>query len=217
MLKVHLYTAFNWWFTVQVGSRTLPDGSCWSKERLERQLYRPYAIPEDGVSEWTKFRPYKDDPGKWWTETPSQSRLKNTGTNTSSLATSLKHTPQDLSEEKQRSSETGLGRGISGIGGPATTPASLSMDAAERAEQNWNRRGPSPIHRNILARKLKAAQSSSAHKGRQRSSTFSVSSAEQRKDRCRSLPTSGDGSHYRLSEAEQQMLDLDLSSAFVGE
>lgn len=91
------------------------------------------------------------------------------------------------------------------------------MDAAERAEQNWNRRGPSPIHRNILARKLKAAQSSSVCKGRQRSSTFSVSSAEQRRGRCRSLPMSGDGSHYRLSEAEQRMLDLDLSSVFVGE
>lgn len=27
----------------------------------------------------------------------------------------------------------------------------------------------------------------------------------------------GDGSHYRLSEAEQQMLDLDLSLSFDGE
>lgn len=151
------------------------------------------------------------------TETPSHSRLKDTGTNTSALVTYLKHTPQDLSEEKQRSSETGMGQGISGIGGPTTGPAGLAMDAAERAEQNWNRRGPSPIHRNILARKLKAAQSSSVHKGRQRSSTFSVSAAEQRKGHCRSLPMSGDGSQYRLSEAEQQMLDLDLSSAFVGE
>lgn len=131
----------------------------------------------------------------------------------SSLANYLKHTPQDLSKEKQRSS----GAGISGIGGPATGPGSLSMDAAERAEQNWNRRGPSPIHRNMLARKLKAAQASSVCKGRQRSSTFSVSTTEQRKSRCRSLPMSGDGSHYRLSEAEQRMLDLDLSSAFVGE
>ncbi|TWW74664.1 thrombospondin type-1 domain-containing protein 1 isoform X1 [Takifugu flavidus] len=197
----------------QVGSRTLPDGSCWSKERWERQRCRPCAIPEDGVSEWTKFRPYKDDQVKSWTGTPSHSRLKDTGTNT----TYLKHTLSDLSKEKQRSSEAGIGQGISGIGGPSTAPAGLSADAAERAEQNWNRRGPSPIHRNILARKLKAAQSSSGNKGRQRSSTFSVSTAEERKSRCRSLPMSGDGSHYRLSEAEQRMLDLDLSSAFDGE
>uniref|UniRef100_H3C4G5 Thrombospondin, type I, domain containing 1 n=1 Tax=Tetraodon nigroviridis TaxID=99883 RepID=H3C4G5_TETNG len=144
----------------QVGSRTLPDGSCWSRERWERQLLRAHAIPED------------------------------------------------LSEEKQRSSEAGIGQGISGIGGPAPGPPSLSTDAAERAEQNWNRRGPSPIHRNMLARKLKAAQAGSVSKGRQRSSTFSVSSAQQRTGRCRSLPMSGDGSHYRLSEAEQRMLDL---------
>lgn len=201
--------SFNELFTLQVGSRTLPDGSCWSKERWERQLYRPCAIPEDGVSEWTKFRPYKDDQGESWTGTASHSRLKNTGTNTSGLAT--------FSEEKQRSSEAGSGRGISGIGGPSTGPAGLSVDAAGRAEQNWNRRGPSPIHRNILARKLKAAQSSCGNKGRQRSSTFSVSTAEQRRSRCRSLPMSGDASHYRLSEAEQRMLDLDLSSAFEGE
>ncbi|CAG00471.1 unnamed protein product, partial [Tetraodon nigroviridis] len=200
-----------------VGSRTLPDGSCWSRERWERQLLRAHAIPEDGVSEWTKFRPYVDHQGKSWPETPSHSRLKNTGTNTSSLSTYLKHTSQDLSEEKQRSSEAGIGQGISGIGGPAPGPPSLSTDAAERAEQNWNRRGPSPIHRNMLARKLKAAQAGSVSKGRQRSSTFSVSSAQQRTGRCRSLPMSGDGSHYRLSEAEQRMLDLDLSSAVVGE
>lgn len=161
------------------------------------------------MSEWTKFRPYKDGQVQSWTGTPSHSRLKNTGTNT----TLLKHTLPDLSEEKQRSSEAAVGQGISGIGGPSAGPA----DAAERAEQNWNRRGPSPIHRNILARKLKAAQSSSGNKGRQRSSTFSVSTAEQRKSRCRSLPMSADGSHYRLSEAEQHMLDLDLSSAFDGE
>uniref|UniRef100_A0A8C2Z5Y4 Thrombospondin, type I, domain containing 1 n=1 Tax=Cyclopterus lumpus TaxID=8103 RepID=A0A8C2Z5Y4_CYCLU len=116
----------------------------------------------------------------------------------------------------------GGGEGISGIGGPAARPASLSVDRAERAEQNWNRRGPSPIQRNILARKLKDAQSYSGVKGRQRSSTFSVSASEQRKGRCHSLPMSGGyGSSgvppYRLSEAEQRMLDLDLSSAYVGE
>uniref|UniRef100_A0A8C2XS46 Thrombospondin, type I, domain containing 1 n=1 Tax=Cyclopterus lumpus TaxID=8103 RepID=A0A8C2XS46_CYCLU len=126
------------------------------------------------------------------------------------------------SYDRQRSGEAGGGEGISGIGGPAARPASLSVDRAERAEQNWNRRGPSPIQRNILARKLKDAQSYSGVKGRQRSSTFSVSASEQRKGRCHSLPMSGGyGSSgvppYRLSEAEQRMLDLDLSSAYVGE
>lgn len=106
--------------------------------------------------------------------------------------------------------------GISGIGGPSTGAPRPSADAAERAEQNWNRRGPSPIHRNILARKLKAAQSGCGNQGRQRSATFSVFTEEQRKSR-RSLPVSGDGSHYRLSQAEQRMLDLDLPSAFGGE
>lgn len=117
---------------------------------------------------------------------------------------------------------------MSGIGGPGTGHETsnelkqLSVDRAERAEQNWNRRGPSPIQRNILARKLKEAQSRPGVKGRQRSSTFSVSSSEKRKDRCRSLPMSGEystsgGSTYRLSEAEQRMLDLDLSSSYVEE
>uniref|UniRef100_A0A3Q4AHA1 Uncharacterized protein n=1 Tax=Mola mola TaxID=94237 RepID=A0A3Q4AHA1_MOLML len=108
-------------------------------------------------------------------------------------------------------------QGISGIRGPAAGPANQSLDPAERAEQNWYRRGPSPIQRNILARKLKEAQSNSGVKGRQRSSTFSVSSSGQRKGRCHSLNMSGDSSAYRLSEAEQRMLDLDLSSAYVGE
>lgn len=100
--------------------------------------------------------------------------------------------------------------------------AGLTSLNVDRAEQNWYRRGPSPIQRNMLARKLKEAQSCSGVKGRQRSSTFSVSSTEQRKGRCRSLPVSEDysssgGSPYRLSEAEQKMLDLDLSSTFAEE
>uniref|UniRef100_A0A3P9PIY0 Thrombospondin type 1 domain containing 1 n=1 Tax=Poecilia reticulata TaxID=8081 RepID=A0A3P9PIY0_POERE len=123
------------------------------------------------------------------------------------------------------------GRGgelVSGIGGPSLThPLShevnqLGVDRAERAEQNWNRRGPSPIQRNILARKLKEAQSCSGAKGRQRSSSFNVSSSDRRKDWCNSLPMSRDqsssgGSPYRLSEAEQRMLDLDLTPVFVQE
>uniref|UniRef100_A0A667XGT2 Thrombospondin, type I, domain containing 1 n=1 Tax=Myripristis murdjan TaxID=586833 RepID=A0A667XGT2_9TELE len=125
--------------------------------------------------------------------------------------------------ERQRSGGTGGGRGISGIGGPAQGSVSSNSGdrlGLERAEQNWNRRGPSPIQRNMLARKLKEAQSSSGHKARQRSSTFSASSSEQRKGRCRSLPMSGDysssdGSAYRLSEAEQRMLDLDLETSLL--
>ncbi|XP_053703191.1 thrombospondin type-1 domain-containing protein 1 isoform X2 [Synchiropus splendidus] len=94
-----------------------------------------------------------------------------------------------------------LSQGISGIGGPvARNP--LSVD---QAEQNWSRRGPSPIQRNLLARKLKEAQSSCG--GRQRSSTFSVS--------FRPTPElcSGAGrSSYHLSEAERRALDVDLPS-----
>ncbi|XP_070840001.1 thrombospondin type-1 domain-containing protein 1 [Chaetodon trifascialis] len=211
----------------QVGSRTLPEGSCWTKGGWERQPYRSYPIPEHGASEWTKSRPQRNDQRKHWIETAvssHNSELKHTGTNTNSISAYAKHTKADLSGtgERQRSGETEGGVVISGIGGPATGLVSLSVDRAERAEQNWNRRGPSPIQRNILARKLKEAQSCSGAKGRQRSSTFSVSSSEQRKGRCHSLPMSGDynssgGSPYRLSEAEQRMLDLDLSSAYTGE
>lgn len=209
----------------QVGSRTLPEGSCWSKGGWERQPFRSYPIPEHAASESAKPRLQKNDPKKLWTETAVSSHsheLKHIGTNTNSFSANAVHARADLSGavERQRRGETGGGEGVSGIGGPAAGLASLSVD---RAEQNWNRRGPSPIQRNILARKLKQAQScSAAVKGRQRSSTFSVSSSEQRKGRCRSLPMSGDyssngSSPYRLSEAEQRMLDLDLSSAYVRE
>lgn len=204
-----------------MGSRTLPEGSCWTRGGWERQPYRSYPIPEHGVSEWAKSRPQKNGQRNPWIEPavlPHNNELRHTGTNTISTSAYAEHAKADLSGtgEKQSSSETGGGQGISGIGGPAAGPASQSVDRAERAEQNWNRRGPSPIQRNILARKLKEAQSCSGVKGRQRSSTFSVSSSEQRKGRCRSLPMAGD-SPYRLSEAEQRMLDLDLSSSYVGE
>ncbi|XP_068457506.1 thrombospondin type-1 domain-containing protein 1 [Clinocottus analis] len=211
----------------QVGSRTLPEGSCWTKVRRERQPYSSYPIPEHEALEWAKSRPQRNDQRKPWIETaapPYGNTLKHTGTNTNSISASEKHVKAEVggAQDRQRSGEAGGGEGISGIGGPATGPASLSVDRAERAEQNWNRRGPSPIQRNILARKLKEAQSCSAVKGRQRSSTFSVSPSEQRKGRCHSLPMSGGysssgGPPYRLSEAEQRMLDLDLSSAYVGE
>uniref|UniRef100_A0A3Q2DGA4 Thrombospondin type 1 domain containing 1 n=1 Tax=Cyprinodon variegatus TaxID=28743 RepID=A0A3Q2DGA4_CYPVA len=126
-------------------------------------------------------------------------------------------------ERKTRVDSGGRGGDlVSGIGGPSLTLSwsrevnQLDVERAERAEQNWNRRGPSPIQRNILARKLKEAQLCSGGKGRQRSSSFNMSSSECRRDWCQSLPISRDqsssgGSPYRLSEAEQRMLDLDLS------
>ncbi|KAM9847132.1 thrombospondin type-1 domain-containing protein 1 [Aulostomus maculatus] len=214
----------------QVGSRTLPEGSCWSKGG---RPYFHYPIPEHGASEWTKFRPQRNDQRKLQIEAAASSQsseLRHMGTNTNFILPSEKHSKGDLRGfgERGGSGGTGGGEGISGIGGPAAGPLNshgmnqLFVDRAERAEQNWNRRGPSPIQRNILARKLKEAQSCSGVKGRQRSSTFSVSSSEQRKGRCHSLPMSGgygssDGSSYRLSEAEQRMLDLDLPLAFTGE
>ncbi|XP_051540934.1 thrombospondin type-1 domain-containing protein 1-like [Myxocyprinus asiaticus] len=93
----------------------------------------------------------------------------------------------------------------------ARSPSS-AMDRAERAEQNLSRRGPSPIQRNILARKLREANSSTCQ--RQRSSTFSTS--EQRRGRCRSLPLSADysSSPYSLTESEQHMMDI---SVYLGE
>lgn len=86
-------------------------------------------------------------------------------------------------------------------------------DRAGRAEANWNRRGPSPIQRNILARKLKEANSS-ATCHRQRSSTFTHSDC--RRDKCRSLPdyTGYNASPYGLSASEQHMMDL---SGYLGE
>lgn len=211
-------------FSFQVGSRTLPEGSCWTKGGWERRPYHAYPIPEHGASDWVKSIPQR----KPWTETavpPHNSELRHTGTNTNSISASDKQAKADIggAGERQRSAEPGgaCREGISGIGGPTTSHGAnqLSLD---RAEQNWSRRGPSPIQRNILARKLKEAQSSSGARGRQRSSTFSASSSDQRKGRCRSLPMSGDygsscGSPYRLSEAEQRMLDLDLSSSYAGE
>ncbi|XP_067290084.1 thrombospondin type-1 domain-containing protein 1 isoform X1 [Pseudorasbora parva] len=93
----------------------------------------------------------------------------------------------------------------------ARSPSS-AQDRAERAEQNWSRRGPSPIQRNILARKLREANSSTCQ--RQRSSTFSTS--DQRRGRCRSLPLSADYSNspYSLTESEQHMMDI---SGYLGE
>ncbi|KAM6907622.1 thrombospondin type-1 domain-containing protein 1 [Xenentodon cancila] len=221
----------------QVGSRTLPEGSCWTKGRWESQPHRPYPIPEHRVSEWTNAKPHRNDQRKPWIAKASPSHtteLKHMGTNTNSFSASEKRVKADFSgaAERRKGSDSGGGGGggelVSGIGCQATKPAApygvnqLSLDRAERAEQNWNRRGPSPIQRNILARKLKESQSSSGVRGRQRSFSFNVSSSDQRKARCNSLTMSGDyssggGSPYKLTEAEQRMLDLDLSPVYVRE
>ncbi|XP_061818466.1 thrombospondin type-1 domain-containing protein 1 isoform X1 [Nerophis lumbriciformis] len=198
----------------QVGSRTLPEGNSWTKERRERSSFSSYPIPEHGTPNWSDSRAQGCDERKAWIETsiPSHTNeVKHTGTNTSE-------------EHLDHSGTTDRQMGISGIGGPATSPVSpqgANHLNVERAEQNWNRRGPSPIQRNMLARKLKEAQSCSGAKGRQRSSTFSVSSSEHRKDQCHSLPgagayTSAERTAYRLSETEKRMTDLDLSSAHKG-
>ncbi|XP_061904646.1 thrombospondin type-1 domain-containing protein 1 isoform X3 [Entelurus aequoreus] len=198
----------------QVGSRTLPEGNSWTKERRERSSFSSYPIPEHGTPNWSDSRAQGCNERKAWIETsiPSHTNeVKHTGTNTSE-------------EHLDRSGTTDRQMGISGIGGPATSPVSpqgANHLNVERAEQNWNRRGPSPIQRNMLARKLKEAQSCSGAKGRQRSSTFSVSSSEHRKDQCHSLPgagayTSAERSAYRLSETEKTMTDLNLSSAHKG-
>ncbi|XP_062870602.1 thrombospondin type-1 domain-containing protein 1 [Trichomycterus rosablanca] len=98
--------------------------------------------------------------------------------------------------------------------GPRVGQALFSgMDPVERAEQIWSKRGPSPIQRNLLARKLREANSSSSSH-RQRSSTFST--FDQRTGRCRSLPLSADysSSSYGLTEDEQRMMDI---SGYLGE
>ncbi|MEQ2193815.1 hypothetical protein XENOCAPTIV_014959 [Xenoophorus captivus] len=218
----------------QVGSRTRPEGSSSTKGKWERQPHPSYPIPEHRVSDWSTTRAQSNDQRKAWVETAASSRnnqVKHTGTNTNNFSISEKNA-KDFSGtgERKRLADPGgrVAELVSGIGGPSLTrPWSqevnqLGVGRAEWAEQNWNRRGPSPIQRNILARKLKEAQSCSGAKGRQRSSSFNVSSSNQRKDWCHSLPMSRDqnlsgGSPYRLSEAEKRMLDLDLSTVFVHE
>lgn len=232
---------------LQVTPRTLPEGSCRTRGAWENQAYPShpsYPIPEQEVSDWARTHPRLtgDDRRRPWVETAApcfSTESKHTGTSTAA-AIPMTELPSktDLTGERERRRSGvggGGGGGISGIGGPVSRGGGthLGQERAERAEQNWSRRGPSPIQRNILARKLREAQSFSQasdqrgrqqhqqHQQRQRSSTFSVSVSEQRKGRCRSLPLSGDysssGSPYGLSEAEQRMMDLDLTSGYLGE
>ncbi|XP_061607773.1 thrombospondin type-1 domain-containing protein 1 [Phyllopteryx taeniolatus] len=199
----------------QVGSRTLPEGNSWTKDRRERPQFSSYPIPEHDTPKSTHCRGQGSNQRNPCIQNsiPSLSNeVKHAGTNTSQ-----KHVDHSGAGERQVSGQVGnrAREGLSGIGGPVTSPnrqhgVNLSV---ERAEQNWNRRGPSPIQRNMLARKLKEAQSGSSVRGRQRSSTFSVSSSDHRKDQGRPRPGSGcyigtESSAYTLNEAEQRMLDL---------
>ncbi|XP_026797846.3 thrombospondin type-1 domain-containing protein 1 isoform X2 [Pangasianodon hypophthalmus] len=169
----------------QVVPRQLPEGSC-------RARAWEHPIPE--LEDWsqTKYRmpdSSSDHRQRPWVDMPSFSKSKPTMVQ---LGTS----------KNQVTDSHGVG-----------WAPSFGMDRVERAEQNWNRRGPSPIQRNILARKLREANSSTNHH-RQRSSTFS--SCNQSRGRCRSLPLSADysSSSYGLTEDEQRMMDI---SGYLGE
>ncbi|CAL8267984.1 unnamed protein product [Merluccius merluccius] len=208
----------------QVASRTLPEGSCRASRGVhEGQPYSAfpsYPIPELGPADWGP-----SSPKRTWLETGALS-----------LGLSSQHAGTDrhhkvllngtAQRDRLESAGSGSGSCVGGggpprLGGPRNgalcppwSPNQLALDRAERAEQCWSRRGPSPIQRNILARRLKEAQACSAAPGgpggRQRSATFSASTAEQRRNRCHSLPMAS--SPYRLSDAEQRMMDLDLPS-----
>ncbi|PWA23233.1 hypothetical protein CCH79_00002273, partial [Gambusia affinis] len=134
----------------QVGSRTLPEGSSWTKGRWERQPHPSYPIPEHRVSDWSTTKPQSNEQRKVWMGTAHNSQVKHTGTNTNNISISEKNT-KDFSgrgERKRLASPESRGEElVSGIGGPSLThPWShelkqLGVDRAERAEQNWNRRG----------------------------------------------------------------------------
>lgn len=166
----------------QVTPRQLPEGSC-------RNRTLEHTLPELEV--WSCSNPSNrssDQRRRPWVDTP-RSQSNSLMVPKSAPVTPTKEPPVDRHRITR-------------------SPSSVM----ERAEQNWSRRGPSPIQRNILARKLREANSSTCQ--RQRSSTFSTS--EQRRGRCRSLPLSADysSSPYSLTESEQQMMD---NSGFLGE
>ena len=206
-----------------MASRTLPEGGCRARGVREGQPYPAfpsYPIPELG-------------PFDWGPSTPKRTWLEAAAPGLSLSPQPIGTRPQDrhntalLNGTVERDRLETVGCGPLSRGGPpqrgrprngALCPPwsanQLALERAERAEQCWSRRGPSPIQRNILSRRLKEAQACSGAPGgpggRQRSATFSASTEEQRKGRCHSLPMSG--SPYRLSDAEQRMMDLDLPS-----
>ncbi len=168
----------------QVTPRQLPDGSCRS---------RPWEHTLPELEVWSCSSPRIADSSvdhrrRPWVDTPpSQSNSKD--------SVPVTPTKEPLVDRHR----------------VARSPSS-ALDRAERAEQNWSRKGPSPIQRNILARKLREANSSTCQ--RQRSSTFST--PETHRGRCRSLPLSADYSNspFSLTESEQHMMDI---SGFLGE
>uniref|UniRef100_A0A8C2HWA8 Thrombospondin type-1 domain-containing protein 1 n=1 Tax=Cyprinus carpio TaxID=7962 RepID=A0A8C2HWA8_CYPCA len=168
----------------QVTPRQLPEGSCRS---------RPWEHTLPELEVWSCSSPRITDSSvdhrrrPWFDTSPSQSNLKD--------SVPVTPTKEPLMDRHRM----------------ARSPSS-ALDQAEQAEQNWSRRGPSPIQRNILARKLREANSSTGQ--RQRSSTFSTS--EQRRGHCRSLALSADYSNspYSLTESEQHMMDI---SGYLGE
>lgn len=171
----------------QVAPRQIPEGSC-------RTRAWEHPIPE--LEDWSqsKYRildsssHHRQRP---WVDMPSFSKSKPAVVHSGTVPTENRVTDSH------------------GVGWVPT----FGIERVERAEQNWNRRGPSPIQRNILARKLREANSSASHH-RKRSSTFS--SYDQSKGRCRSLPLSADysSSSYGLTEDEQRMMDI---SGYLGE
>lgn len=171
----------------QVACRQIPEGSC-------RTRAWEHPIPELEDCSQTKYRiPDSSNYQRQqpWVDMPSFSKSKPAMAHSGTVST--KHRVTDRHE----------------VG----WAPSFGMDEVQRAEQNWNRRGPSPIQRNILARKLREANSSNNHH-RKRSSTFS--SCDQSRGRCQSLPLSADysSSSYGLTEDEQRMMDL---SGYLGE
>ncbi|XP_026871939.2 thrombospondin type-1 domain-containing protein 1 isoform X2 [Electrophorus electricus] len=170
----------------QVVPRQIPEGSC--RARTWEQ-----AIPEQEDSSRTKSRtPESLNDQRWrpWVGTsPGKSKPALVYSGTSSLT------------------KNPLG-GRRALGQAPT----FGSDQAERVEQSRSRRGPSPIQRNILARKMREANASGSNQ-RQRSATFSI--CEPHGGRCRSLPLSADySSSYGLTEAEHCMMDI---SAYLGE
>ncbi|XP_053502210.1 thrombospondin type-1 domain-containing protein 1 isoform X1 [Ictalurus furcatus] len=172
----------------QVTPRQHPEGSC-------RTRNWEHPIPE--LEDWsqTKYRipdSSSDHRQQPWVDMPSFSKSKPT----------MVHSGTSVPTKNRVTDSHGVG-----------WASSFGMDRVERAEQNWNRRGPSPIQRNILARKLREANSST-NNHRQRSSTFS--SSDQSRGRFRSLPLSADysSSSYGLTEDEQRMMDI---SGYLGE
>lgn len=169
----------------QVAPRQIPEGSC-------RNRAWEHPIPE--LEDWSQNKYLEhyscsNHRQRPWIDVPSFSKSKPAIVHSATVPT------------KNRVTES-HGAGLA---------LSYRMDQVERAEQNWNRRGPSPIQRNILARKMREVNSSTSHH-RKRSSTFS--SCDQ--SRSRSLPLSAEfsSSSYGLTEDEQQIMDI---SGYLGE